>query len=941
MQTSKFRIEKVLALPSTLDPDTMYIVKDVTGSLVVFSDATGTNSFPLKVSGAIDYNDLLNLPNLLSKANLVDGLIPSNELPAYVDSITPFAGVSSFPVTGNDSTIYVDDTTKLSYRWTGTGYVEVGSAGGSPPAASISFSPITGVSSTNVQNAIGELNSKKQDKIIGAVSNLTSLDLPMNKVLVSNNSGKIAAHSEVTTVEVGMLAGARSKLQEQIDTKQAALTGSAKSIVDITLPSSKAVVTDSAGGVVTIPVSSTELNYLLGATSNIQTQLNSKATLTSSGLVQSNQLPSFVSGLTSYAGEASFPATGVSDQIYVDDSTGLSYRWSGTQYVEVGAAGGSPTAAGTLFNPYGGIVATNVQAAILEVFTNSQAKITGAATTVLTDNLTVSKVVVTDANGKLAAGEVSVDELGYVKGLTSNAQTQLDAKQAKITGAVTTFLMNDATATRVVVTDMNGKVTTSIVTTDELSHLVGLTAPIQTQLDNKQDSVTGAAATILSVNLTPNTVAIVDANGKMANSSVTATQLSYLTGATSNIQAQLTNKADLVNGVVPIAQLPSFVSDIVSFANLAALPVTGESSKIYITENDNLTYRWTGTSYVQVGQAAGSTPSAGVTIVPAGGISSSDIQSAIYELDTEKQANVTGAATTILNVNLTANRALISDVNGKVAVSTVTKDELSYLSGLTGSIQTQLSNKISYTEKTNSRVVVTDSAGNTVTSPVTTDELLMLGSTTSNIQTQLNDRFVNKGFINFAIDSLPAASAANKGWIYITENDVRINGYSAGDLAISTGTSWVRNGNVAPGTLANSKVLVTNAFGMVVTSAANSGDLLHLSNISGNIQTQLDAKATITTPVSTNTTLVAADKGKRVRVTGNVTIPVNIFADGDAVIISNNSTTVDITITMTGYTAYLDGNTTSKTSFTLKAVGQCAIMFNSGTSANLVGKSIS
>lgn len=58
-----------------------------------------------------------------------------------------------------------------------------------------------------------------------------------------------------------------------------------------------------------------------------------------------------------------------------------------------------------------------------------------------------------------------------------------------------------------------------------------------------------------------------------------------------------------------------------------------------------------------------------------------------------KQATISGAATTITSSNLTANRALISNASGKVAVSAVTSTELGYLDGVTSSIQTQLDGK--------------------------------------------------------------------------------------------------------------------------------------------------------------------------------------------------------------------------------------------------------
>ena len=63
-------------------------------------------------------------------------------------------------------------------------------------------------------------------------------------------------------------------------------------------------------------------------------------------------------------------------------------------------------------------------------------------------------------------------------------------------------------------------------------------------------------------------------------------------------QSALNAKADLVNGVIPSSQLPSFVDDVLEFANLASFPATGESGKIYIALDTNLTYRWGGSSYV-------------------------------------------------------------------------------------------------------------------------------------------------------------------------------------------------------------------------------------------------------------------------------------------------------------------------------------------------------
>lgn len=54
------------------------------------------------------------------------------------------------------------------------------------------------------------------------------------------------------------------------------------------------------------------------------------------------------------------------------------------------------------------------------------------------------------------------------------------------------------------------------------------------------------------------------------------------------------------SGKVPSAQLPSYVDDVVEFASRDSFPGTGEDGKIYIAEDTNLTYRWSGTQYVEI-----------------------------------------------------------------------------------------------------------------------------------------------------------------------------------------------------------------------------------------------------------------------------------------------------------------------------------------------------
>ena len=92
----------------------------------------------------------------------------------------------------------------------------------------------------------------------------------------------------------------------------------------------------------------------------------------------------------------------------------------------------------------------------------------------------------------------------------------------------------------------------------------------------------------------------------------TAVSWSTLTGKPNtidgyNITDALSNSsvgtvvASLVLGKVPASQLPSYVDDVLEFATLAAFPALGESGKIYVALDTNLTYRWSGSTYISMG----------------------------------------------------------------------------------------------------------------------------------------------------------------------------------------------------------------------------------------------------------------------------------------------------------------------------------------------------
>jgi hypothetical protein len=86
--------------------------------------------------------------------------------------------------------------------------------------------------------------------------------------------------------------------------------------------------------------------------------------------------------------------------------------------------------------------ATAIKKSLLSrVWTYISGKLTGAISGVLTSNLTASRAVVSDGSGKVSASSVTSTELGYLSGVTSAVQTQINAKapsaSPSFTGVIT------------------------------------------------------------------------------------------------------------------------------------------------------------------------------------------------------------------------------------------------------------------------------------------------------------------------------------------------------------------------------------------------------------------------------------------------------------------------------------------------------------------------
>lgn len=233
------------------------------------------------------------------------------------------------------------------------------------------------------------------------------------------------------------------------------VTGAISEIVTTDLDANRALISDASGKIITSStVTSTELSYIAGVTSSVQTQLNAKeGTLTKGNLTEATS-----SVLTITGGTGAIIGSGVTIEIDQADSSNDGYLsssdWSTFNaklgisltdtYIFVGNGSNEATGvavSGDITMANDGTVAI-ASGVIVDADINASAAITrtklaaGTAYRILVNDgsgvisenaaITASRAVVSDSNGQLTASSVTTTELGYSSGVTSAIQTQLD-----------------------------------------------------------------------------------------------------------------------------------------------------------------------------------------------------------------------------------------------------------------------------------------------------------------------------------------------------------------------------------------------------------------------------------------------------------------------------------------------------------------------------------
>lgn len=325
-ELTKAKIEAVFTGNITTHTHSQYLTEEKDPTVPSWAKAASKPTYTASEVGAVAIGDK-------GKANGVatldsTGKVPSSQLPSYVDDVIEATSLSSFPSTGEPGKIYVDTSTNKTYRWGGTGYVEISSSLALGTTSSTAFRGDYG--NTAYQHSLKTSGNPhgvtKADVGLSNVGNFKAVSTAANQGLTdaekANARSNIGAGASSFSGDYNDLTnkpsiGNATVTVKQNGTTKGSFTLNQSSNVEIALTDNNTTysvvgssgstglvkngssVTDASGYTACpivggvpyykdtnttytlssfgITATAAELNYCDGVTSNIQTQLNEKA----------------------------------------------------------------------------------------------------------------------------------------------------------------------------------------------------------------------------------------------------------------------------------------------------------------------------------------------------------------------------------------------------------------------------------------------------------------------------------------------------------------------------------------------------------------------------------------------------------------------------------------------------------------------------------------
>lgn len=425
-------------------------------------------------------------------ASKLTGTIPQANLPSYVDDVLEYNGQSTFPPTGESGKIYVDTLTNRTYRWGGSSYVEISSSLALGTTSSTAFRGDYGNTAYQHATAKGsafasglyKITTNAQGHVTAATavtkSDITALGIPGSD---TNTNTTYTLSKSGSTITLEGSDGSSTSVTDANTTYTLSSFGVTATAAELnytdgvtsniqTQLNGKAASSHTHGTASTTAAGF--LRQLNGSTANFLRGDGTWAT-------PPNTTYSAMKGATTTdagsAGLVPAPSAGAATRYLRSDGTWTTPPDTNTTYSAM--KGATSSAAGTA-----GLVPAPAAGAATR-YLRSDGTWAVPPDTNTTYTLSSFGITATAAElNKLDGVTATATEINYLDGVTSAIQTQLNGKAAS-SHSHPASQVTGLTASRALISDANGHPAVSAVTSTELGYLDGVTSAIQTQLNGK------------------------------------------------------------------------------------------------------------------------------------------------------------------------------------------------------------------------------------------------------------------------------------------------------------------------------------------------------------------------------------------------------------------------------------------------------------------------
>jgi guanylate kinase len=562
------------------------------------------------------------------------GKVPSSQLPSFVDDVIEVDSFDLLPETGETGKIYVTKDTNLTYRWSGSQYVEISESLALGETSSTAYPGDKGKATTDKVNAhVADFENPHQvtkEQIgLGNVDNTSDADKPIssavqealdavNKEVSEHKADKNNPH-EVTKAQVGLgNVDNTADLDKPVSNATQELVDNTKKELDTKI--------DNHTSDFNNPHKVTKEQVGLGNVDNTA-DINKPVSVAQQALVDSTKaelkkdIGDIEKDVTNHIADKNNPhevnklqvglgnvdnTSDINKPVSIAQQAALDKLKSDLESI-IGSTGTDLSAHLKDFDNPHKVTKDQVglgkvdNTADLEkpVSVATQEAINAVQSNLDKTNISLENHIADKKNPhevtKEQVGLGNVDNTSDLdKPVSHYQQDALDELERRLQGSID----GSGSDLSAHISDFNNphKVTKDQVGLGNVDNTADKDKPISDATQKALDSIKTETNTIIETHIAdkknPHEVTKEQIGlGEVTNDAQVKRSEMGVAGGVATLDPE---------GKVPSSQLPSFVDDVIEVDSYDNLPTTGEAGKIYVTKDTNLTYRWSGSRYIEI-----------------------------------------------------------------------------------------------------------------------------------------------------------------------------------------------------------------------------------------------------------------------------------------------------------------------------------------------------